>query len=155
MDAAKHDELGGWPSRGFAREQAAALIECVRTVTAAAPLRQMETPGGFRMSVAMSNCGRLGWVTDRTGYRYPEPDPETGSRSKRRAAEEPHEGHEQGRQVCVDAEYRDLGHDPDLDEHHEHGQGDDPSDQRCRQRAAAQGRQPVCGAGPEGLITHL
>jgi DNA oxidative demethylase len=38
----------------------------------------MQTPGGFRMSVAMSNCGALGWVTDRAGYRYEARDPETG-----------------------------------------------------------------------------
>jgi DNA oxidative demethylase len=38
----------------------------------------MITPGGFRMSVAMTNCGALGWVTDRTGYRYDPMDPESG-----------------------------------------------------------------------------
>jgi alkylated DNA repair protein (DNA oxidative demethylase) len=38
----------------------------------------MVTPGGYRMSVAMTNCGALGWVTDRTGYRYDPIDPETG-----------------------------------------------------------------------------
>jgi alkylated DNA repair protein (DNA oxidative demethylase) len=38
----------------------------------------MVTPGGFRMSVAMTNCGRLGWVTDRAGYRYDPTDPESG-----------------------------------------------------------------------------
>ena len=37
----------------------------------------METPGGFRMSVAMSNCGTLGWVADQTGYRYQAVDPES------------------------------------------------------------------------------
>jgi DNA oxidative demethylase len=38
----------------------------------------MITPGGFRMSVAMSNCGQVGWITDRSGYRYDVIDPETG-----------------------------------------------------------------------------
>ncbi len=43
-----------------------------------APFRHMVTPGGFRMSVAMSNCGSLGWISDRTGYRYDEIDPDSG-----------------------------------------------------------------------------
>lgn len=56
--------------RGFAMAGANAVLACVRDVIAQAPLRHMITPGGFRMSVAMSNCGALGWVTDRSGYRY-------------------------------------------------------------------------------------
>ena len=63
--------------QGFARAQGAELMQCVHAVTAAAPLRHMVTPGGFRMSVAMSNCGTLGWVTDQSGYRYSTLDPET------------------------------------------------------------------------------
>src|SRR5262249_36146035 len=47
-------------------------------VAAQAPFRHMVTPGGFRMSVAMTNCGALGWVTDQTGYRYDPVDPESG-----------------------------------------------------------------------------
>src|SRR3989441_52300 len=43
-----------------------------------APFRHMVTPGGYRMSVAMTNCGAAGWVTDRTGYRYDSHDPQTG-----------------------------------------------------------------------------
>jgi DNA oxidative demethylase len=43
-----------------------------------APFRHMVTPGGFRMSVAMTNCGRAGWITDRRGYRYDPLDPTTG-----------------------------------------------------------------------------
>jgi alkylated DNA repair protein (DNA oxidative demethylase) len=50
----------------------------LRDVTAAAPFRHMVTPGGFRMSAAMTNCGAAGWVTDRKGYRYTATDPETG-----------------------------------------------------------------------------
>ena len=64
--------------RGFARAEAALLMEALQPVLAAAPLRHMLTPGGFRMSVAMSNCGGAGWVTDRTGYRYDPIDPLTG-----------------------------------------------------------------------------
>ena len=47
-------------------------------MVAAAPFRHLVTPGGFRMSVAMTNCGALGWVTDRTGYRYDAVDPDSG-----------------------------------------------------------------------------
>ena len=47
-------------------------------VIAQAPFRHMLTPGGYRMSVAMSNCGPLGWTSDRKGYRYGEIDPQTG-----------------------------------------------------------------------------
>ena len=64
--------------RGFARHQAAALVAEVAEITASAPFRNMITPGGFRMSVAMTNCGRAGWVTDRKGYRYELVDPITG-----------------------------------------------------------------------------
>jgi DNA oxidative demethylase len=62
--------------RGFAREADAALLSDVRVVIAAAPLRHLTTPGGLRMSVAMTNCGALGWVSDRRGYRYDPLDPE-------------------------------------------------------------------------------
>ena len=64
--------------RGFARHEAAVLVAAVKEITAAAPFRNMVTPGGFRMSVAMTNCGRAGWVTDRKGYRYEAVDPMTG-----------------------------------------------------------------------------
>ncbi|MFT2588511.1 alpha-ketoglutarate-dependent dioxygenase AlkB, partial [Escherichia coli] len=53
----------------------AALMAAIDKVLAASPLRHMQTPGGFRMSVAMSNCGQFGWVTDRRGYRYQSLDP--------------------------------------------------------------------------------
>ena len=39
----------------------------------------METPGGFTMSVAMTNCGRYGWVSSASGYRYAEQDPDSGA----------------------------------------------------------------------------
>lgn len=64
--------------RGFAAARAAALLEHVRRIAEAAPFRRMETPGGHRMSVAMTNCGGLGWVTDRRGYRYDRLDPLSG-----------------------------------------------------------------------------
>ena len=63
--------------RGFARDEAAALVAAVGEIAAAAPFRQMMTPGGYRMSVAMTNCGDAGWVTDRAGYRYAPRDPAT------------------------------------------------------------------------------
>jgi DNA oxidative demethylase len=63
--------------RGFATADAPALIDGVQRVTDAAPFRHMVTPGGHRMSVAMTNCGRAGWVTDRSGYRYDPIDPTT------------------------------------------------------------------------------
>jgi len=63
--------------KGFAHGVEAELVSALKAVVERAPLRHMVTPGGFRMSIAMTNCGRLGWVTDRTGYRYDEIDPET------------------------------------------------------------------------------
>jgi DNA oxidative demethylase len=66
--------------RGFALSDQTALLDALRDVTGAAPFRHMVTPGGHRMSVAMTNCGALGWVTDRTGYRYDGIDPESGKR---------------------------------------------------------------------------
>jgi len=63
---------------GFALSDDAALLHALEEVTARSPFRHMVTPGGFRMSVAMTNCGSLGWVTDRTGYRYDPADPDSG-----------------------------------------------------------------------------
>lgn len=64
--------------RGFALPQEQALLEAVEAVTNEASFRNMVTPGGFTMSVAMSNCGAAGWVTDRKGYRYTGNDPVSG-----------------------------------------------------------------------------
>ena len=64
--------------RGFAKNVDTALMSAIEKVVAQSPLRHMVTPGGFRMSVAMSNCGQVGWITDRSGYRYGVIDPETG-----------------------------------------------------------------------------
>jgi alkylated DNA repair protein (DNA oxidative demethylase) len=63
---------------GHAADRGAALLAMVGAINAAAPFRRMATPGGFRMSVAMTNCGTAGWVTDRSGYRYTAEDPLTG-----------------------------------------------------------------------------
>jgi DNA oxidative demethylase len=63
---------------GAALDAAPALLAALQPVIAAAPWRHMLTPGGARMSVAMSNCGQLGWVSDRRGYRYDALDPDTG-----------------------------------------------------------------------------
>jgi len=64
--------------RGFVGKAEAELVAALRDIVAAAPFRHMVTPGGHQMSVAMTNCGSAGWVTDRTGYRYSPDDPETG-----------------------------------------------------------------------------
>lgn len=64
--------------RGFAAAEAPALTAAVETIAASAPFRHMVTPGGYRMSVAMTNCGEAGWITDRRGYRYTPTDPDTG-----------------------------------------------------------------------------
>ncbi|MDP3607292.1 MAG: DNA oxidative demethylase AlkB [Polaromonas sp.] len=64
--------------RGFARETVPALLAALEDVLAAAPLRHLVTPGGHTMTVAMSNCGALGWVSDRRGYRYAKDDPLSG-----------------------------------------------------------------------------
>ncbi|HLI83083.1 MAG TPA: DNA oxidative demethylase AlkB [Bryobacteraceae bacterium] len=63
--------------RGFASSQAAALLQAVDAIAARSPFRHLVTPGGYRMSVAMTNCGRVGWVSDRSGYRYDPLDPDT------------------------------------------------------------------------------
>jgi alkylated DNA repair protein (DNA oxidative demethylase) len=63
--------------RRFAAADAASLIAGIIAVVERAPFRQMVTPGGYQMSVAMTNCGAFGWVTDRQGYRYATHDPET------------------------------------------------------------------------------
>lgn len=63
---------------GFAGPLAEELVAAIGRVTAAAPFRHLITPGGYRMSVAMTNCGAAGWVSDRHGYRYSPTDPETG-----------------------------------------------------------------------------
>ncbi|WP_353740776.1 DNA oxidative demethylase AlkB [Pseudomonas fluorescens] len=64
--------------RGFALPWLERLLPALEAVLVAAPFRQMVTPGGFTMSVALSSCGQFGWTTDRSGYRYTRDDPQTG-----------------------------------------------------------------------------
>ena len=66
--------------RGFAKPVEAESIVALREITEQAPFRNMFTPGGHQMSVAMTNCGSAGWVTDRRGYRYDGVDPVSGQR---------------------------------------------------------------------------
>jgi alkylated DNA repair protein (DNA oxidative demethylase) len=77
---ASHLELapGAVLLRGFAREQAVLLLQTVASVLHQAPLRHMQTPGGYTMSVSTSSCGALGWVSDAQGYRYASQDPVSG-----------------------------------------------------------------------------
>lgn len=63
--------------RSFALANDRNIISALEGVAGEAPFRHMTTPGGFRMSVAMTNCGKYGWVTDQRGYRYSPVDPET------------------------------------------------------------------------------
>ncbi|MBN8942167.1 MAG: DNA oxidative demethylase AlkB [Rhizobiales bacterium] len=64
--------------RGRALPLEMALLAAIEGIVAVAPFRRMVTPGGFEMSVAMTNCGAAGWVTDRRGYRYDAMDPDSG-----------------------------------------------------------------------------
>lgn len=80
-DEAPWDEAivpGALLLRRHASLLAPALLAAVKAIIAAAPFRHLETPGGKRMSVAMTNCGANGWISDRTGYRYGPNDPLTG-----------------------------------------------------------------------------
>lgn len=63
---------------GYAIASEHALLSALDMVIAAAPFRHMVTPGGFEMSVAMTNCGQLGWTSNRNGYRYAGSDPLMG-----------------------------------------------------------------------------
>jgi alkylated DNA repair protein (DNA oxidative demethylase) len=72
-------EEGAVLLRGFAFADAAALVAEAERVAQTAAFRHLVTPGGYTMSVAMTNCGRVGWVSDRKGYRYDPIDPDTGA----------------------------------------------------------------------------
>ena len=69
---------GAMVLRAFALADTAALLAAIDAVTAAAPFRHLVTPGGLRMSVAMTNCGEVGWASDRRGYRYDALDTDSG-----------------------------------------------------------------------------
>ncbi len=64
--------------RGYALPYLPQLLPALEAIQVAAPFRNMTTPGGYVMSVALTNCGALGWTTDRRGYRYTGRDPESG-----------------------------------------------------------------------------
>jgi len=76
--AREHMAEGAVLLRGHARPLENELIAALHDIVAQAPFRRMVTPGGHQMSVAMTNCGPLGWTTDSSGYRYVQNDPETG-----------------------------------------------------------------------------
>ena len=63
--------------RRFAFNAAEQLIRDINDVASQSPFRQMVTPGGYTMSVAMTNCGHLGWTSHRQGYLYSPIDPQT------------------------------------------------------------------------------
>ena len=65
--------------RGFATPQATKLVSEIVRIAETAPFRHLVVPGGHTMSVAMTNCGPLGWVSDRGGYRYDPTDPASGA----------------------------------------------------------------------------
>jgi alkylated DNA repair protein (DNA oxidative demethylase) len=77
---ARREELsrGAVVLRAFALTDEAEILAALDKVMGEAPPRHMITPGGFRMSVALTNCGSYGWVTDHTGYRYQPNDPDSG-----------------------------------------------------------------------------
>jgi alkylated DNA repair protein (DNA oxidative demethylase) len=65
--------------RGFALSREPELVSAIEAIAVEAPFRHMTTPGGYTMSVAMTTCGSVGWVSDRKGYRYSPTDPTTGN----------------------------------------------------------------------------
>lgn len=70
-------EPGAVVLRAFALEEAPALLAAIEGVAQVSPWRHMTTARGWRMSVAMTNCGDAGWVSDSSGYRYDRIDPQT------------------------------------------------------------------------------
>src|SRR5471032_882768 len=64
--------------QGFALPYVPLLLTALQAIERAAPLRHMRTPGGLEMSVALTNCGALGWTSDSRGYRYTAHDPDSG-----------------------------------------------------------------------------
>ncbi|MBM3816620.1 MAG: DNA oxidative demethylase AlkB [Actinobacteria bacterium] len=63
--------------RGAVESAAEALLSEIEQIVAVSPLRRVMTPMGKPMSVEMTNCGSVGWVSDRMGYRYESIDPVT------------------------------------------------------------------------------
>jgi DNA oxidative demethylase len=79
LEATQKLQDGAVLLRGRALPVERGLLAAIDHITAQAPFRRMVTPGGFQMSVAMTNCGSVGWVTDRTGYRYDSRDPDSST----------------------------------------------------------------------------
>lgn len=77
LETREHLAEGAMLLRRFALCNESEILDAVQSVAQVTPFRNMATPGGFRMSVAMTNCGSFGWVTDAKGYRYSSVDPET------------------------------------------------------------------------------
>jgi DNA oxidative demethylase len=77
-DGATQFADGAWILRRFAADVVPRLVSAIDAVTSEAPFRHMQTPSGHTMSVAMTNCGPFGWITDHLGYRYTAVDPQTG-----------------------------------------------------------------------------
>jgi len=75
-DAAERLSGGAVLFHGRLRDRERAVLAAIEAVSAEVPFRHRITPGGQRMSVAMTSCGELGWMTDRKGYRYTPTDPE-------------------------------------------------------------------------------
>jgi alkylated DNA repair protein (DNA oxidative demethylase) len=63
--------------RGFCADDAKHLVTDIAAIARRSPFRTMSVPGGGAMSVAMTNCGPTGWITDQRGYRYSAIDPAT------------------------------------------------------------------------------
>lgn len=70
-------EPGAVVLRAFAFEEARVLLAAIERVAQMSPWRHMTTVRGWRMSVAMTNCGEAGWLSDSSGYRYDAIDPQT------------------------------------------------------------------------------
>jgi alkylated DNA repair protein (DNA oxidative demethylase) len=75
--AIDHPAEGVTLLRAYCLQQAPELLRAIEHITQSSPFRNMVVPSGHTMSVAMTNCGDLGWITDRTGYRYTAIDPLT------------------------------------------------------------------------------
>jgi alkylated DNA repair protein (DNA oxidative demethylase) len=93
--------------RGFARDNAQELVAAVKEAATVSPFRYMVVRGGHRMSVEMTNCGNLGWISDETGYRYDSIDPLTG----RNWPPMPPAFRQVGESAAAEAGYRDFATD--------------------------------------------
>ena len=77
----RHEETSGPGAKllpEFAQAQVHDILATIEAVAAAAPFRHLTVPSGHAMSVAITNCGAAGWISDRHGYRYESADPDSG-----------------------------------------------------------------------------